>query len=111
MKIKVDNIDFISFSDGVCNIYTEDEDENKVYKFKSLGFNNRVLGFNRYFAAKAVQIKTDLVIRIPNVPGIDSYDTVEMPGMGKYSIQLIQDKFDTNPLSKDLTLRHLEMDR
>jgi len=31
MKIKVDNIDFISFSDGVCNIYTEDEDGNKVY--------------------------------------------------------------------------------
>lgn len=109
MKIKTDNIEFVSFSDGVCNIYSEDEEGNRTDKYIGLGFSNRVLGFNRHFAAKAVQVQTNAVIRIPQVPGIDIHDTVELRGIGKYDIELVQNIFETNPPSIDLTLRKLEM--
>lgn len=109
MKIKMDNIEFVSFSDGVCDIYTEDEEGTLTYKHKGLGFTNRVLGYNRVFAAQAVQAKANAVIRIPQVKGIDTHDVVEIKGIGKYDIELVQNIFDTNPPSVDLTLRRLEM--
>lgn len=109
MKIKVDNIEFISFSDGICDIYSEDEEGNKVGKYTNLGFSNRVLGFKRYFTAAANQIQVNRVIRIPPVPNIDNHDTVEVKNVGKYSVELAQVVFDTNPPSIDLTLRQLEM--
>jgi hypothetical protein len=109
MKIKTDNIEFISFSDGICDIYTEDEEGNKTYKYNSLGFNNRILGFNRVFAAKAVQAQVNAVIRIPQIPGVDIHDTLEIRDLGKYDIELVQNIFETNPPSIDLTLRQLEM--
>lgn len=109
MKIKVPNIDFTCFKDGLCDIYTEDEEGNKNYKFRGLGFENRVLGFGRHYAAKAAQVKTDAVIRIPKLQGIDIHDTLEIKNLGRYDIELVQDIFDSNPLSLDLTLRQLEM--
>ncbi|MFW2500161.1 hypothetical protein [Clostridium diolis] len=109
MKIKVPNIDFTCFKDGLCDIYNEDEEGNKNYKFKGLGFENRVLGFGRHYAAKAAQVKADAVIRIPKVPGINSHDTLEIKNLGKYDIELAQNILDSNPLSIDLTLRQLEM--
>mgnify|MGYP000880601702 CR=1 FL=1 len=109
MKIKMDNIEFVSFSDGVCDIYSEDEEGTKTYKYKSLGFTNRVLGYNRAFAAQAVQVKANAVIRIPQLRNIDTHDTVEVKDIGKYDVELVQNIFDTNPPSVDLTLRQLEM--
>ena len=108
MKIKTE-VEFESFSDGVCEIYTEDEEGNKTVKYQSLGFGNRILGYNRHFAAKAVQIQTNAVIRIPKVNGIDIHDTVVIQGIGRYDIEMTQNMFNTNPPSLDLTLRQLEM--
>lgn len=108
MKIK-NNIEFTSFSDGVCNIYSEDEEGNKEYKYESIGFENRTLGYNRYFAAKAVNIQTNCVIRIPKIVGIDNHDIVEVNGTGKYKVEMIQMIYNTNPLSIDLTLKQLEI--
>lgn len=107
MKIKTD-IEFVAFKDGICDIYTEDEDGIKTYKYNNLCFDNRHLGFNRVFAAKAVQVKTNAVIRIPQVMNIGN-DKVEIKNIGKYSIELVQQIFDTNPPSIDLTLKQLEM--
>jgi len=109
MKIKVPNIQFISFNDGVCDIYYEDEEENKIYKYKTLGFTKRVLGFNRFFVAKANQVRVNSVIRIPKIQGINNHDNVEIRGLGRYSIELIQEINDVNPPSLDLTLKQLEM--
>ncbi|MBV4447748.1 hypothetical protein KM799_14180 [Clostridium tyrobutyricum] len=108
MKIKMDNVEFVSFSDGICNIYTTDEDDNRIDKYKSLGYTNRVLGYGRVFAAKAVQIQTNGVIRVPQLNDINIHDLLEIPNMSKYEIVLVQNIFDTNPLSMDLTLRQLE---
>lgn len=109
MKVKVDNIEFISFSDGVCDIYTDDNEGNKTYKYKNLGFTNKMLGYNRVFAAKAAQVQANAVIRIPQVENINIHDKLDIRGTGKYHIELIQKIYNTNPLSMDLTLRQLEL--
>lgn len=109
MKLKPNNIEFVSFSDGVCDIYYEDNEGHKEYKYNSLGFTNRVLGYNRYFTAKANQVKVSAVIRIPKVKGIDTHDEIEIRGLGRYSIELIQEIFESNPPCLDLTLKQLEM--
>ena len=104
MKIKIENIEFVSFDDGVCNIYTVNYDDiRQPDKYSNLGFSKRVLGFKRYFDAAARQIDINRVIRIPQLPGIDNYDFVEIDNV-KYGIKMVQEIYDTNPLSIDLTL-------
>lgn len=109
MKIKVPNIEFISFSDGVCSIYSEDEEGNRTYKFINLGFSKRVLGSKRYYAAAAAQVEINAVMRIPKVPGIDNHDNLEIKNTGRYDIELAQEIFDSNPPCIELTLKQLEM--
>jgi len=106
MKIKT-NVEFIAFDDGICDIYTEDEGSEKIIKYDNLGFSNRVLGFKRFFEASANQIIINRVIRIPQLPGIDNYDYVEIEidkVKVKYGVKMVQPIPDTNPLSTDLTL-------
>lgn len=108
MKIKTD-VEFISFGDGVCDIYTVDDEDTRTGIFAGLGFSNRVLGYNRVFAAAAVQVMANRVIRIPQVAGVDTGETVEIAGVGKYRVEMVQTMFETNPTSIDLTLRQIEM--
>lgn len=108
MKIKTD-VEFTSFSDGVCDIYTLDDEDTRTDIFTGMGFANRVIGYNRVFAAKAAQVQANRVIRIPQVAGVDTGETVEISGVGKYRVEMVQTIFDTNPPSIDLTLRQLEM--
>lgn len=103
MKIKTDT-EFISFSDGICNIFATNEDGERLSdKYSSLGFSNRVLGFKRYFEASARQIDINRVIRIPQLGNIDNYDYAEIDGV-IYGVKMVQPIFDTNPPSMDLTL-------
>ena len=103
MKIKT-NTEFTTFNDGICNVFTTDEDGERVAdKYSNLGFENRVLGFKRYFEAAANQIEINRVIRIPDVPGITIYDFAEI-NLIKYGVKLVQKIYDTNPPSIDLTL-------
>ncbi|MCL6573155.1 MAG: hypothetical protein K6T88_15970 [Bacillus sp. (in: Bacteria)] len=104
MKIKIGNIEFSTFNDGICNIFTNDEQEERLpNKYSKLGFSNRVLGFKRYFEASARQIDINRVIRIPQVPGIDNYDFVEIDSV-IYGVKMVQEIYDTNPPCIDLTL-------
>lgn len=105
MKIKSDSIEFISFSDGKCDIYTEDDSGGKSNKYIGLGFSNYVLGVKRYWAAAANQVKINKVIRIPLLRDIDTFDTVEIKGMGKYEVKEIQEIYDTNPPCITLSLK------
>jgi hypothetical protein len=103
MKIKMDT-EFVSFTDGVCNIFTTDsEGERLPNKYSNLGFSKRVLGFKRYFEASGRQIDINRVIRIPQLPGIDNYDFVEIDSV-KYGVKMVQEIYDTNPPCIDLTL-------
>lgn len=105
MKIRVPNIEFESFSDGICDIYTEnDDDKEPISKYKGLGFTERILGYKRYFTANSVQLEINRLIRIPKLINIDTYDKVKI-GEAEYNIILIQDIKDSNPLSIDLNLQ------
>lgn len=103
MKIKAPT-EFISFSDGICNVYALDDDKPKTYKYKNLGFTNRILGFKRFFEAEGNKMAISKVIRIPQLNNIDTYDHVEI-GSETYDIKIIQEMYDTNPPSLDLTLQ------
>ncbi|OAA94087.1 MULTISPECIES: hypothetical protein [Clostridium] len=103
MKIKTPT-NFVSFSDGVCSIYSEDDDGNKNNKYENLGFTKCVLGLTRFFQADANQMKVDKVIKIPQLDNIDTYDHATIDSVD-YDIMIIQDKYDTNPPSRDLTLK------
>lgn len=107
MRIEVPNIDFVVFNDGVCNIYYEDDNGVRKDKYMRIGFKNAILGFKRHFAAKAVNVNISKVIKIPFIEDINTYDVLEINGIGKYEIELIQDKYDTNPPSRDLTLKKI----
>lgn len=109
MKITIPNIEFTSFNDGICNIYSEDEEGNRIDKYVHLGFEKRTLGYNRYFAAAANNIKASIVIRIPNVREINAHDIVTIPRFGKFDIELVQSIKTTNPESIDLTLSQIEI--
>ena len=103
MKIKT-NVEFISFNDGICDIFTTDQEGVRLpNKYTSLGFSKRVLGFKRYFEASARQIDINRVIRIPQLPGIDNYDFVEIDSVA-YGVKMVQEIYDTNPMCIDLTL-------
>lgn len=104
MKIKLHNIEFESFSDGICSIYTENDSGDKEYKHKNLGYNKRVLGFNRFFTAQANKMNVSKIIRIPYLNNIDTFDSIEIDNVN-YDIKLIQELKDTNPHSMDLTLQ------
>lgn len=104
MQIKADNIEFVSFSDGVCNIYPTDDGGNRqADKYTNLGFSNRTLGLKRFFEAAANQMSVNKVIRIPQLNNIDSYDHVEINSVS-YDIKLVQNIYNSNPPSIDLTL-------
>lgn len=106
MKIKTNNIEFVSFSDGICNIHTIDEEGNKIYKYKNLGFSKCILGYKRFWAAAANQMEINKVIKIPQLSNVDTYDKVQINDID-YDIKLIQSKFETNPPSIDLTLQQV----
>jgi len=103
MRIKTDT-EFTTYSDGVCDIYTIDDNGEPINKYKSLGFTERVLGFNRFYAAAANQIAISKVIRIPKLDNIDTFDHVDINGKA-YDIKLVQIIYDANPPSIDLTLQ------
>ena len=103
MKIKTPT-EFIPFKDGVCNIYTEDEDGERVYKYKNIYFNNKTLGFKRAYAAQAVNSDINRVITIPYIGGLDNHCCVEI-GNDSYTVDLVQEIYDSNPTSIDLTLK------
>ena len=97
------------YPDGLCTNYTLDEAGNRTDKMVGLNFQDRVLGFKRYFTAQAIQVKIDRIIRIPHIIGIDNHDRVEIIDVGTFEIQMAQTIFDSNPASIDLTLKQLEI--
>lgn len=102
MKIKTP-LEFQPFKDGISNIYCTDDEENKIYKYKGIRFDNRILGFKRFFAAESAKVKINKIIRIPMINNIDTYDIVEID-RDIYEIKMIQELRETNPPSMELTL-------
>lgn len=108
MKPKVNNIEFIAFEDGICDIYIQDDDNiTPNYKYEKLGFSKKILSYNRYFASNSVNNKISKVISIPLVSGIDAHDTVKIDDI-EYDLILAQEIYTSNPPSITLSLERKE---
>jgi hypothetical protein len=107
MKIERNNIDFTSFKDGICDIYTTDEGGNEVLIHSGIRFENRVIGYKRFWAAASNKVQANKLIRIPILNNSDSYCTVEIKGIGKFDVKMAQDITDSNPPCIELTLQRV----
>lgn len=105
-----------SYCDGLVRLYTVKNAAapgaapiEKLTLRHSLRYEERTVGFTRYYVAKQANDRMDLVLRCQRVPA--SALDVAVPNDGKqYRITLIQYPRDVEPPSMDLTLRRLEMD-
>lgn len=98
---------FESFSNGVCDIYVQYDDEERNDIYTNIRFGDQVLGFKRYWAAAVHNVQINRVIRIPYLPNIDTDCKVNIQGDGDYEIKMIAVKHDTNPKCIELSLQKL----
>lgn len=104
---KVSNKKMETFNDGmieVCIVKERSIIGNRINK--KIRYGNKVIGFSRFYKAKLASSSVDKVISIPFVPVIQPTDLVII-GSEQYKITLIQDKYDTLPQSRYLTLERI----
>lgn len=97
-----------TFNDGICFIYSTNDDRQPSDVLYKLRFNEKVVGFNRYFTAMAQQKVVNRVIRVPQRRTITE-DQVVMIDNEIYEIIQVQHINDTLPAVTDLTLKRLGM--
>ena len=106
---RVSNKQMETFNDGlieVCVVKERSIIANRLNK--KIRFGNKVLGFSRFYKAKVASDTVDKLISIPSVSAIQRGDIVIL-GSDQYKITLIQDKFDTLPPSRYLTLERVNV--
>nr|DAL97509.1 MAG TPA: hypothetical protein [Caudoviricetes sp.] len=104
---KVSNKKNETFNDGmieVCIVKDRSIIGNRINK--KIRYGNKVIGFSRFYKAKLASISVDKVISIPFVKVIQPTDLIII-GAEQYKITLIQDKYDTQPQSRYLTLERI----
>lgn len=70
----------------------------------SMGYQERGLGIQRYYAAAQNQVQVQRVIRIPRGASVDTQDVAVTEDGRQYDIVLVQAVIDVYPPSLDLTL-------
>ncbi|HBC98694.1 MAG TPA: hypothetical protein DC053_03800 [Lachnoclostridium sp.] len=107
MRLK--NSRFETFNDGlieVCIIKDRSIVGNRLNN--KIRYGNKVIGISRFYKAKIASDSVDKVISIPFVPAIQRGDVIIL-GEEQYKILLIQDKYDTQPQSRYLTLERINV--
>ena len=77
--------------------------EELIPKVK-VGYQERSLGIQRYYAAAQNQIQIQRVIRIPRGESVDTQDVAVTEDGRQYAINMVQTVPDVYPPSLDLTL-------
>lgn len=107
----------VSFNDGIAHIYTVenaalpgDKPADKLTDRRTARFSNRTVGAVRFFTAKQADTKIDRMIMIPKKIKVSPQDVVILVSEdeNQYSIEQVQNKTDTRPHTKLLSLRRLE---
>ena len=106
-----------TYNDGVviiCDIVDVSEPgyapkEELLPKYK-LGYEERQMGVQRYYAAQQSQIQIERVIRIQRGIAIDSQNVAITEDDHQYRIDLIQAVQDVYPPSLDVTLAKIDHD-
>lgn len=103
-----------NYNDGVVKIYVETDNAGSGYMpspqrtpMLTLAYQERRLGFKRYYDAKQNQIHIERVIRVPSPRengDITTQNVAETEDGSRYRIDLIQVVPDVFPPSLDLSL-------
>jgi len=103
-----------NFNDGVLSVCNVENIAETGYQPKigltvkhRLRYEERVVGFSRYYSALQNQIEIEKVLRVPYRQGITNQDVVVLPDCEQYSVQQVQ-VIDVYPKCLDLSLSKIE---
>lgn len=106
---RISNKQMETFNDGMIEVCVVKERSIIANRLdKKIRYGNKVLGFSRFYKAKVASDTVDKVISIPFISAVQRGDLVIL-GLEQYKINLIQDKFDTKPPSRYLTLERINV--
>lgn len=92
-----------SFNDGVVTICKTDK-RTITSDIANIRYGLRTVGVTRFYQAKIADIEIDMLISIPHNKLLDG-KVIAIINNIQYEIKQIQDKYDTVPPSKYLTLK------
>ena len=110
----VKSSDFLSFNDGICEIYSVenvadpgDRPEEKLILKYSLRFAYHTVGMSRYYEAMQAAVKITNAVECPLRKDVNPQDVAIIEGR-QYRIEQKQTRKDTRPASMLLSLSDIE---
>lgn len=94
---------FQTFNDGCCSFRLMDDDGNAGREKEHLNFEERTVGYKRYYEAMTHKIKADRLIRVPFRPWLTT-EYLAVLDKQVYEIKQVQLIPDAAPRSLDVTL-------
>ena len=105
-----------TFNDGIVKIYgTENAAEagnmpvDGLTLKETLLYDERVVGFGRYYSAMQNNIKVDMVLRCQKRPGVATQDIAVPIDGEQYEIKQVQYPPDVEPPCMDITLEKVKV--
>lgn len=99
------------YNDGVVRIYSVSETVGPGCRHtlaltlkRTLRYQERRLGIQRYYAARQNSVNIQRVIRVPDAGGVSGQDVAVTEDGRQYEVNLVQSAKDVYPASLDLTL-------
>ena len=103
-----------SFLDGIVKIYSVgdvsapgDMPRDGLTLKKTLRYEERTVGINRFYSALQNNVKVALVLRCPQIRDVSTSDVAIMPDAVQFEIKQVQYPPDIVPPVMDLTLEKL----
>lgn len=98
-----------AFNDGCCSFRLIDEDGNAGSEKEHLNFEERTVGYKRYYEAMTNKVQIDRMIRVPQRPWLTTEYLAVLEGQ-VYELKQVQVIPDVSPRSMDVSL-HLTRQR
>ena len=92
-----------TFNDGNCSLRYIDDDGNAGSEREHLNFEERTVGFKRYYEAMTNKVQVDRLIRVPYRPWLTTEYLVVVDGQ-VYELKQVQLIADVSPKSLDISL-------
>ena len=103
------NVTFEKFNDGIVAICEIDDDGNAGTQKDKLSFQEKNVGYNRYYAEMTAKVQIDKLIRVPFRRWLTS-EYLAVIGSDVYEIHQAQTIMDSFPKTRALSL-HLTRQR